>query len=95
MSLDKPRPRMRSWGFSLCGLCVGIDALCVQICVQVCAMIANAPPDADEGWPRVAVPPLRQFFNTAQNAKFIVFGKENAVVVVYVSHRKILLDWLR
>jgi hypothetical protein len=50
-------------------------------------MIANAPPDANEGWPSIAVPPLRQLFNAAQNAEFWVFGKEDAVVVVYVSHR--------
>jgi hypothetical protein len=96
MSLDKPRPRMRSWGFSLCGLCVGIDALCVQVSVEVCAVIANAPPNADEGWPRVAVPPLCKFFDASKNAKFWVFWKEDSVVIVNVRHREILmLDWFR
>jgi hypothetical protein len=50
-------------------------------------MIPDAPPDADKGWPRIPVPPLREFFGTAKNAKFWVFWEENAVVVVYVSHR--------
>jgi hypothetical protein len=87
MSLDKPRLRMRSWGFSLCGLCVGIDALCFKVSVQVCPMIANAPPDADEGWPRVSVPPLRKFFDASKNAKFGVFWEKNTVAVVDICHR--------
>lgn len=43
-------------------------------------MVSDAPPDADERWPAIAVPPLRQFFNAAEDAHFWIFGEEYAVV---------------
>jgi hypothetical protein len=86
MSLEKPRPRLRCWGFSLCGLCVGVDPLRVQVGVQVCAVVPNAPPDADKGWSGIPVPPLCEFLCATQNAEFGVFWEVDTVVVVDVCH---------
>lgn len=87
MSLERPLPRVRSWGFSLCGLCAGIDALSAQIGVQIGPVIANAPPNSNKGWPGVSVPPLRKLFGGPENAEFRVFREKDAVVIVDVSHR--------
>lgn len=81
MSHEKPRPRVRSWGFSLCGLVVGVDALGAEIGVQVGSVIRDAPPDADKRRPAIAVPPLRQFLDAPEDAHFRVFREEHAVII--------------
>lgn len=65
MSLEKPRPRTRSWGFSLGGLFIGIDAPGAQVGVQIRAMVANAASDTDESRPGHPVPPLGELFAVA------------------------------
>ena len=90
MSLEKPRSALADWGFSLCSLVTGIDALGVQIGVQVGAVIANAPPNTDERRTTIAVPPLCEFFDAAKQPHFCVFGEEDTVVIKDICHLKTL-----
>ncbi len=85
LSLEKPRLRVRFRGFSLGGVACGLCAPLAEVGVQVGAMVANAPPNANERRALVAVPPLGEFFHAAQHAQFGVFGEEDTVLVKDIS----------
>ena len=94
MSLERPRPRSRSWGFSLCGLPVWVGALGAEIGVKVGTVVSYAPPDTDKGWPGHAVPPLRELSGWTENAHFRVFREVHPVTIKDVCHRLNPLCWI-
>ena len=87
MSREWPLPRNRCRGLSLGGLDARIRALSGEVGVKIRAVIADAPPDADEGRTGHPVAPLRQFFSGTENPHFGVFSEEDTVVVEDVCHR--------
>ena len=78
MSREWPLPRNRCRGLSLGRHVAGIRALGGQVGVKISAVIADAPPDADEGGASHSVPPLREFFSGPENPHFPVFWEEDA-----------------
>lgn len=95
MSLEKPRPRERSWGFSLCSLVVRVSAPGGKPGVQVGAQIGDLAADFHPRWADHAVSPLSEFLPGSQNVKFRVSENVGSFILEDVCHRQFPLEWFR